>query len=100
MVRIGKRLDCMEEWSKRLMCKQVSHPVNYLGLPLGGKSNGVSFWKPLLVRIESRLASWKRKFLNKGGRLVLIKVVLSSIPTYYMSVFKVPVTIANKIESL
>ncbi|KAK2654117.1 hypothetical protein Ddye_013973 [Dipteronia dyeriana] len=57
MVRIGKRLDCIEEWSRRLKCKKASLPLNYLGLPLGGRSNVVSFWKSLLARIENRLAS-------------------------------------------
>ncbi|KAK3226984.1 hypothetical protein Dsin_006846 [Dipteronia sinensis] len=69
MVRIGKRLECMEGWGSKLMCKQASKQasllVNYLGLPLGGRPHAVSFWKPLLVRIENRLAPWKRKFLNK-----------------------------------
>ncbi|KAK2640108.1 hypothetical protein Ddye_027903 [Dipteronia dyeriana] len=97
-VRIGKRMGGIEEWSRRILCKNALLPINYLGLPLGGRPSALAFWKPLLVRIENRLAPWKRKFLNKGGSLVLIKSVLSSIPTYYMSVFKIPVGIANKIE--
>ncbi|KAK2648312.1 hypothetical protein Ddye_015801 [Dipteronia dyeriana] len=35
-----------------------------------------------------------------GERLVLIKSVLNSIPTYYMSVFRMPVGVARKIEKL
>ncbi|KAK2664581.1 hypothetical protein Ddye_003155 [Dipteronia dyeriana] len=81
MVRIGKKLDCMKEWSRRLRCKQTSLSVNYLGVPLGGRPNSVSF-------------------LNKEVILVLIKAVLSSIPTYYMSIFKLSAAIANNIEKL
>ncbi|KAK3219671.1 hypothetical protein Dsin_013641 [Dipteronia sinensis] len=40
------------------------------------------------------------KCLTKGGRLVLIKAVLSSIPTYFMLVFKMPVGVALSIEKL
>ena len=50
--------------------------------------------------VEDRLAPWKRGFMSKGGRLVLIKAVLSSLPTYYMLVFGVPVGVAKRIEKL
>ena len=54
----------------------------------------------MVETIEKRLTLWKRKFLSKAGRLVLIKSVLSSIPTFYMSVFKMPVEVAQKIEKI
>ena len=72
-------------------CPSASLPIVYLGLLLGGHSSSRSFWSDLIQRVENHLAPWKKKFLNKGGRLVLIKAVLSSIPTYYMSVFKMPI---------
>ncbi|KAK2639685.1 hypothetical protein Ddye_027480 [Dipteronia dyeriana] len=40
----------------------------------------------------------EKKYLSKGGRLVLIKSVLGSIPTYFMSVFQILVCVANAIE--
>ncbi|KAK2651969.1 hypothetical protein Ddye_011825 [Dipteronia dyeriana] len=49
---------------------------------------------------EACLAPWKRRVLSKGGRLVLIKAVILSIPTYYLSVFKISVGIANRIERI
>ena len=75
-------------------------PISYLGLPLGANPRSKVFWNPVLNRIQNRLAPWKRKFLSKGGRLVLIKAVLSSIPTYFMSVFRIPVSVANEVEKL
>ncbi|KAK3229395.1 hypothetical protein Dsin_001276 [Dipteronia sinensis] len=47
---------------------------------------------------NARLTPWKRRFLSKGGRLILIKAVLSSLPTYFLSVFKVPGGVAQMIE--
>nr|GEW96804.1 RNA-directed DNA polymerase, eukaryota [Tanacetum cinerariifolium] len=38
--------------------------------------------------------------LFKGGRLTLIKSVLSSIPLYHMSIFKAPMGVLNKLESI
>ncbi|KAI9187301.1 hypothetical protein LWI28_026562 [Acer negundo] len=60
----------------------------------------LNFRNPVVQKVEQRLALWKSKFFSKGGRLVLIKAVLASISTYYISVFKMLVGIANKIEKL
>ncbi|KAK0599556.1 hypothetical protein LWI29_006326 [Acer saccharum] len=58
------------------------------------------FWKEIVQRLERRMAPWKKSFLNKGGRSVLIKNVMSSIPIYFMSMFKIPVGVAQNIEKL
>ncbi|KAK2641042.1 hypothetical protein Ddye_022805 [Dipteronia dyeriana] len=58
------------------------------------------FWDPVVNRMEHRMALWKRKFLNKGGRLILIKAVLASILAYYLSIFKLPSGVARTIEKL
>ncbi|XP_024634416.1 uncharacterized protein [Medicago truncatula] len=41
--------------------------------------------KPLIDRINSRLSGWKSRHLSLGGRLVLLKYVLSSLPVYALS---------------
>jgi hypothetical protein len=46
------------------------------------------------------LASWKKLYLSKGGRVTLIHSTLSSIPTYYLSLFSIPVSVAKKLERL
>jgi mannosylglycoprotein endo-beta-mannosidase len=33
------------------------------------------------------LPSWKGKFLNRAGRLKLLNSVLSSMPTYFLTIF-------------
>ncbi|KAK3193895.1 hypothetical protein Dsin_025205 [Dipteronia sinensis] len=58
------------------------------------------FWEPMLQKIGNQLSPCKMRFLTKNRRLVLIKVVLSNIPTYYMSVFKMSKGVAQKIERL
>lgn len=39
----------------------------------------------VMERMESKLASWKGRLLNKPGRLTLAKSVLSATPTYACS---------------
>jgi len=43
--------------------------------------------QPLIDKIAGRLPTWKGKFLNRAGRLTLVRSVLSSIPTYFLMVF-------------
>ncbi|KAK3231407.1 hypothetical protein Dsin_003288 [Dipteronia sinensis] len=83
-----------------IQMQKASLPITYLGFPLGGNPGSKNFWEPLINRIEKMLAPWKRKFLTKWGRLVLIKAVISSIPNYFLSVFKIPVGVAQRIEKL
>jgi len=81
-------------------CRRGTIPFIYLGLPIGGDSRKLSFWKPVVDRIVSRLSKWNNKFLSFGGRLVLLKFVLSSLPVYFLSFFKAPGGIISSIESI
>ena len=74
--------------------------MNYLGLPLGGNPNSISFWEPVVETISKKLERWHKAHLSKGGRLTLLQSVLGSVPIYYMSVFKMPVKVSLIIEKL
>jgi hypothetical protein len=39
-------------------------------------------------------------YLSKGGRLTLLKSTLSNLPTYYLSLFPIPVGMANQLDKL
>ncbi|GJW54291.1 hypothetical protein Tco_0098376 [Tanacetum coccineum] len=58
-----------------------------------------SSWDDVLAKLSARLSKWKLKTLSIGGRLTLIKSVLSSIPLYQMSLYKVPMSVLNIMES-
>ncbi|KAK3222085.1 hypothetical protein Dsin_009110 [Dipteronia sinensis] len=100
VVKVGKRRTSEEAWETVLNCQKATLPITYRGFPLGARSSAKAFWVPVINRIKQRLAPWNRNVLNKGGRLTLIKAVISSIPSYYMSVFKMPVGVAEVIEKL
>ena len=57
-------------------------------------------WNPIIEKVERQLAGWKKLYLSKGRRLTLLKSTLSSLPTYFMSLFKIPVSMAKRIEKL
>ncbi|CAJ2635027.1 unnamed protein product [Trifolium pratense] len=73
-----------------LCCKVGKILFLYLGLQIGGDPRRLMFWEPVLSRIKNRLSGWKSRFLSFGGRLVLLKSVLTSLPVYALSFFKVP----------
>lgn len=79
-------------------CSITSIPIDYLGMPLGGSPKSESFWNPIIECIDRKLHSWQHSYISKGGRLTLIQVVLSNLPTYYLSLFRAPVAVCKSIE--
>ena len=73
-----------------------SLPLQYLGMPLGASYKVLAIWNLIIEKIERRLAGWQKIYLSKGGRLTLLKSTLSSLPTYYLSLFSIPVSVLLK----
>ena len=92
LVPVGE-VSNMGELMALLGCRQSSLPMTYLVLPLGAKFKDRAIWNSILERMERRLMSWKRLYLSKGGKITLIKNTLSSLPTYFLSLFPIPVDI-------
>ncbi|KAK2656041.1 hypothetical protein Ddye_009093 [Dipteronia dyeriana] len=67
LMKVGKIRDEVINWSDLFRCPSVSLPIPYLGLSLGGRPSIKCFWLDMLHRVETRLAPWKKKFLNKGA---------------------------------
>ncbi|GJV05733.1 RNA-directed DNA polymerase, eukaryota [Tanacetum coccineum] len=81
-------------------CMTLSLPFSYLGVNVGGHMSRIASWDVVINKVLSRLSKWKMKVLSVGGRLTLLKSVLGSTPIYYMSLFKAPVQVINKLEAI
>ena len=57
-------------------------------------------WDGVEERMRRRLALWKRQYISKGGRITLIKSTLASIPIYQLSLFRMPKSVAKRLEKL
>ena len=77
-----------------------SLPIRYLGLPFVEGRITTREWQPVLEAMERRLGGWRARLLSRGRRLVLLKAGLSTIPTYFMSVFRLPVVISKRMEAI
>uniref|UniRef100_A0A1J3E5Y1 Putative mitochondrial protein n=1 Tax=Noccaea caerulescens TaxID=107243 RepID=A0A1J3E5Y1_NOCCA len=72
---------------------------NYLGIPesLGGAKTKI--FNFLIDRQNQRLNGWTSKLLSKGGKEILLKSVLSAMPSHVMSCFRLPKGVTNKLTS-
>ncbi|XP_026377809.1 uncharacterized protein LOC113272120 [Papaver somniferum] len=99
MVSIGadnKIKDCAEI----LSCKIEKLPFMYLGMPVGATCNTRTIWDVIIEKFQKKLAPWRRKFLNKAGRLVLIKSTLAALPIYFMSIILIPTCVEKKLTQI
>ena len=86
MVPIGE-VSNVHVLAEILGCRIGSLPMTFLGMPLGVSHKSPTVWNPILEKIERELAGWKKMYLSKGGRLMLLKSTLSSLPTYFFSFY-------------
>ena len=91
----------MQEHIKSKIGVSATHRIkSYPSLPsFVGRGKKKSF-NYLREQIWLKIQGWKEKLLSKGGREVLIKVVLQAMPTYTMGCFLLPKSLCKDIESL
>ncbi|KAG7619731.1 Reverse transcriptase zinc-binding domain [Arabidopsis suecica] len=53
----------------------------------------------IVDRIKQRASSWSSKFLSAAGKVIMLKFVLATMPTYTMSCFKLPGSLHKRIQS-
>ena len=77
--------------------KPLGEGFKYLGFFLKPNFYAFKDWMWLFQKVEARVSSWEKRFLSRGGGLVLVKVVLQSIPVYWASIAYIPKGIITKI---
>ena len=83
-----------------LQCRVDSLPMKNLGMPLGTYFKTASIWNLILEKMEKKLSRWKCLYLSEGGRLMLLKSTLLSLPTYFLSLLTIPKAVAARLESI
>ena len=51
-------------------------------------------------RIRKRLVDWSEQFMSIGNKEILIKAVAQAIPTYIMSVFRLPMSVCDELTKM
>lgn len=82
-VDFEKAYDSMDMTCDFLSCSKGKILFLYLGLPVGANGRSMSTWEVLVESLNRKLNTWGHKYINFGGRTVLLNSVLNSIPTFY-----------------
>lgn len=78
-------------------CKVGTMSFTYLGLPLETTKPTVTDFTPLISKVERRLSGIS-KLLSYNGRLILVNLVFSALPTFYMCSLKLPPQVIKQID--
>ncbi|KAL0293586.1 UNVERIFIED_CONTAM: hypothetical protein Sangu_3235000 [Sesamum angustifolium] len=73
-------------------------PIRYLGVPLTSSRLTIADCRPLLTKVDTRLAGWSHHNLSYAGRVQLIRSVLNTLHIYWASVFILPKGIISILE--
>ncbi|GJW36548.1 RNA-directed DNA polymerase, eukaryota [Tanacetum coccineum] len=100
LLGVGISTEIVNAAAMFLGCSVMRAPFKYLGVMVGGNMSLVKSWDEIIGKLNSRLSKWKSSTLSIGGRLTLLKSVLGSSPIYTMSLYKVPKSVLNEMESI
>ncbi|KAL5752846.1 hypothetical protein ACOSP7_023036 [Xanthoceras sorbifolium] len=67
---------------------------------IAGFNNKKGLFHSIKYRVWAKLQGWNAKLFSVGGREILLKAVVQSIPVYSMNLFKLPKALIWEIHSL
>lgn len=74
--------------------------IKYLGLPITNGVNKRSLWSEIINKIKSKILGWGGFWLTKGGKVILIKSLLSTLPVYQATFLLAPRNVMDPISKL
>ncbi|KAJ1690962.1 hypothetical protein LUZ63_015117 [Rhynchospora breviuscula] len=83
-----------------LQVNNTALPLIYLGLPLTLRRPDRLAYQSIIDKLQRKLAGWKSSLLSRAGRVVLASSVLSTVPVFFMSVFKLPGWVIKAIDRI
>ncbi|GJZ17045.1 hypothetical protein Tco_0553168 [Tanacetum coccineum] len=97
---IGTHPEEVDATTTNMGCSIFTTLFVHFIVKVGGAMSRIKSWDGVVAKVSSRLSKWELKTFPIGGRLTLIKYVLTSIPLYHMSIFKVPSGVLKLLESI
>ncbi|XP_069150536.1 uncharacterized protein [Solanum lycopersicum] len=76
------------------------NPITYLGCPLYIGCQKIIYFSNIVEKIIKKIAGWQTKILNFGGKVILVKHVLQSIPIHILAAVSPPKTILKHIHKV
>jgi len=100
LARVNVGREVLDVYAKTLHCTLMRIPFKYLGLEVGGNPRKKLFWEPIIERLSTTLNVWKGRSLSLAGRVDLVKLVFTFLLLFYLSFFKAPQVVCDKIISI
>ena len=75
-------------------------PIRYLGCPLYVGRRKKVYFVDIYNAVAARILSWRKQILSPGGRMVLIKNVLSLMPIHLLAASSPPKGMFGDLEKL
>ncbi|WVZ53201.1 hypothetical protein U9M48_004174 [Paspalum notatum var. saurae] len=77
-----------------------SFPCTYLGLPLTVHKPTKADFMKVIDKVADKLPGWKAPLLNKAGRLVVVKTVLTAVTIHLLIAWDLPKWVIKAIDKL
>ena len=90
----------VEEINNILEVQQQVFEPKYLGLPVPEGRVHKGQFETLQDRLRKRLIDWSEQYVSIGNKEILIKAVAQAIPTYVMSVFRLPASVCDDLTKM
>lgn len=74
--------------------------MKYLGVNIVDGRLTYRHLEELINKILDKVSGWKSRLLSAGGKLILLKHVMSSLPIYLLSVLQVPKSVLGSIKRI
>ncbi|RLN03687.1 hypothetical protein C2845_PM13G08440 [Panicum miliaceum] len=94
------QLEVQQQVKQILGVELSTFEAKYLGLPAPSGRMKKNRFQPLKEKLGKRLKDYTEKNMSAGAKEVLIKVVAQALPTYIMSVFKLPLATCDSMTSI
>ena len=78
----------------------ITMGFKYLGFHLKPLGYHTSDWRWLIHLFERKIHNWTYRYLSLGGRVVLIKAVLTGLTVYWFALARCPKSILNALRKL
>jgi hypothetical protein len=79
---------------------ELERGFSYLGFFLKSSRYSSKDWHWLFDKFNSKIHHWCNRMLSLGGRYVLIKAVLESLPVYWMALAHIPASVLKTLRQL
>ena len=83
-----------------LQMKEVDYHAKYLGLPTILSRSKKAVFAGIKERVWKKLRGYKEKLLSSPGKEIILKAVAQAIPSYAMSIFKLPETLLDELHAI